>query len=1018
MNNIQKAFKTKSKLRGMADGGQVDPRILGSGMAQRAGSLLQGRHAQLDAAIDAASGASPPRPAPTPVTAAPAKKPEEKSALRSFFGLADGGQVFKNTVGGVPTYTDARAATAGATAHTPGSGGGTFSVIGMEPAQRQQMADAAAQRQAAANAPTTLGGRLDAALGKLNSPAASAGAPSSTPTLGSELDAAIGRTQGVTSAQTPATGAPANATSGFTPQERQTFNSMSQAAAADAAQMRDIGLRAGEAAAAAARPASPLQSSSFDEPSFELEFADGGKVKGKGGPTDDKVGPVMLSDGEYVLPADTVEIVGRDKLDALRLATHDFVDDSNKPKVSSLRKMVNGGPVYADPEDVANRRLLSGGLGQPPQTAAGSSGGGGRGIVPHQLTATGSPGGGGRGLVPNRPPSTAMVPYEPPVTKLSPTETPRPQAGATSKFGNALRTGGALLATGLEAKNVYDAYQSGGVDAAVPEAAMGATRLASAKLGASAGAALPLPGWGKSVAAGVLGAAGYMAPNAVANSEFAKEKGRESALRGAFSSRLDSGFAPTFDPRANTITTSDGRVFGSGRPESNPHLQYQGYLDAKAGQAVDSKEPLMNPTVAELDAIGALRPRNSNPSTDVVFNPTVADLERAGALRPAVSMDAAMGNLRAGNAPGGGFRASDYPDIYVRDNPNAGNPGESARQYIGVGTPAPQEDPIMGEIRSALRGLTDGAGNRGGGGGSTASARKAMADINKRYDDMLRNGAGRNRVRGLDWSQRHGLDVERARAGELGEFARNQSALRGQDMQASTAANNANMQARMQALQTLGTMANQRSTQSAQAQAAADKDRAAAARAQIDAAKAQAEAEAAERSASEAGVKDLSDYIETAFPDDPEGAARYRTFVQSAGPDQVGELTTLHGGDRRRAFEDMRQRMLIQDRGGGGNIFTGKRSSGYDPVADVNLDPGWRDILSAWWDGGMGARDTGLSMLKEFSVGDNSLVTHDSGQVRPASKLRGGDMRSTKTIEDMVADRPRREARRRAATDN
>src|SRR5690554_6877777 len=154
-NNIQKAFKTKSKLRGMADGGHVDSRILGSGMAQRAGSALQGRRAQLEAAIDAASGAPPPT---APVAADRAKKPEKKGALRAFFGLADGG-----------------------------------------------------------------------------------------------------------------------------------------------------------------------------------------KVKGKGGPTDDKVGPVMLSDGEYVLPADTVKIVGRDKLDALRLATHDFVDDRNKPKAFSLRKMADGG---------------------------------------------------------------------------------------------------------------------------------------------------------------------------------------------------------------------------------------------------------------------------------------------------------------------------------------------------------------------------------------------------------------------------------------------------------------------------------------------------------------------------------------------------------------------------------------------------------------------------------------------------------------------------------------------------
>ena len=78
MNNIQKAFKTKSKLRGMADGGPADPRVLGSGMAQRAGSALQGRRAQLDAAIDATSGA--PRPAPTLATAAPVKKPEPVKA--------------------------------------------------------------------------------------------------------------------------------------------------------------------------------------------------------------------------------------------------------------------------------------------------------------------------------------------------------------------------------------------------------------------------------------------------------------------------------------------------------------------------------------------------------------------------------------------------------------------------------------------------------------------------------------------------------------------------------------------------------------------------------------------------------------------------------------------------------------------------------------------------------------------------------------------------------------------------
>src|SRR5690606_11668505 len=68
-----------------------------------------------------------------------------------------------------------------------------------------------------------------------------------------------------------------------------------------------------------------------------------GEVNGKGGPTEDKVGPVLLSDGEYVLPADTVEAVGREQLDALLEATH-------KPVRGKLRGMANGGPFYVDPE--------------------------------------------------------------------------------------------------------------------------------------------------------------------------------------------------------------------------------------------------------------------------------------------------------------------------------------------------------------------------------------------------------------------------------------------------------------------------------------------------------------------------------------------------------------------------------------------------------------------------------------------------------------------------------------------
>jgi hypothetical protein len=47
----------------------------------------------------------------------------------------------------------------------------------------------------------------------------------------------------------------------------------------------------------------------------------GGKVTGPGGPVGDKI-PAMLSDGEYVLPEDTVKAIGVKKLDKVVKATH------------------------------------------------------------------------------------------------------------------------------------------------------------------------------------------------------------------------------------------------------------------------------------------------------------------------------------------------------------------------------------------------------------------------------------------------------------------------------------------------------------------------------------------------------------------------------------------------------------------------------------------------------------------------------------------------------------------------
>lgn len=72
-------------------------------------------------------------------------------------------------------------------------------------------------------------------------------------------------------------------------------------------------------------------------------MASGGEVKGPGGPTDDKVGPVMLSDGEYVLPADTVRAVGKENLDKLKDATHTPTNKAQRRGM--LRRMADGTPT-------------------------------------------------------------------------------------------------------------------------------------------------------------------------------------------------------------------------------------------------------------------------------------------------------------------------------------------------------------------------------------------------------------------------------------------------------------------------------------------------------------------------------------------------------------------------------------------------------------------------------------------------------------------------------------------------
>jgi hypothetical protein len=75
-----------------------------------------------------------------------------------------------------------------------------------------------------------------------------------------------------------------------------------------------------------------------------LGFADGGKihagpggVRGPGGPVDDKV-PALLSNGEYVLPADTVKAIGKKNIDKVVDKTHTPASVQRKRKALKGKK--------------------------------------------------------------------------------------------------------------------------------------------------------------------------------------------------------------------------------------------------------------------------------------------------------------------------------------------------------------------------------------------------------------------------------------------------------------------------------------------------------------------------------------------------------------------------------------------------------------------------------------------------------------------------------------------------------
>jgi len=85
---------------------------------------------------------------------------------------------------------------------------------------------------------------------------------------------------------------------------------------------------------------------------FRKGFAEGGEVDGPGGPKDDLI-PAMLSDGEYIMPAEAVKFFGIDRLNKMKQKAMEGMEhmgkESEKEPSDMMRGYANGGPVISNP---------------------------------------------------------------------------------------------------------------------------------------------------------------------------------------------------------------------------------------------------------------------------------------------------------------------------------------------------------------------------------------------------------------------------------------------------------------------------------------------------------------------------------------------------------------------------------------------------------------------------------------------------------------------------------------------
>ena len=578
-------------------------------------------------------------------------------------------------------------------------------------------------------------------------------------------------------------------------------------------------------------------------PRSEYDFATGhgGDVKGPGGPVDDKVGPVMLSNKEYVLPADTVDAIGRENLDAMRAATHDFEETKNATglaggtpgifdKAKDMWSSLRGGAAPAAPAPAPSPAFR-------PSPAA-----------PNWTTSHGAAAG------PAAPPPSPNWSTSPGAS-APPPGAPAPATAAAAPKAAGGVGGSILRGLGRLAGGIGGVYgvATGGADIA--------------KNGANVA----------NVGDTLAGGAGLTA---------ALASGVTAPLAGAAATGWGAGRAIGGQLSDDTNNAIGGTVNEIGLM-AKKHLGF-GWGDENAYVPAADASPLRPPTPA------AKPPTNLTPVQDVMGKPAMAD-ERGG--KPANGYQGLLENRsglknsdpRINGSTSESYNAMADDAIIGSYNGKPMTKAQADARAAGLQTASgynmgPAKDPMMEMLTSALRG-------GGGGGGGNSSYKSGADDINARFDALNRDLESRyssSRAEG-NLSKRQ-LELEGLRARALEGDAQNLSSLRGQDLNASS-----NAEARrMDAARIAADVMNDRNAQSA-----------ATTKAGLEAQAKAEEMRMKGLENQDKTMSGIMEEVRTRFKDDPTTMESMTMRLQSAGPEAIGRIAELHGQEKFTAIADL-----------------------------------------------------------------------------------------------------------------